>query len=139
MNLNFAFNDARTFSAHVVNELRIGYNRMYMRQIPFEPLKATVLGMTPPVAGYDGIPAISVTGFFNIGPAIDAASHQGVYSHGITCCAARTMGKAAASHTAQPAAPQIKACPSTIRITNHRDAPKALSVANSSRFSMVVA
>lgn len=68
MNLNFSFNDARTFSAHVVNELRIGYNRMYMRQIPFEPLKASALGMTPPVAGYDGIPLISVTGFFTIGP-----------------------------------------------------------------------
>src|SRR5215467_6246012 len=68
MNLNFSFNDARTFSAHVVNELRIGYNRMYMRQIPFEPLKASQLGMTPPVAGYDGIPLISVTGFFTIGP-----------------------------------------------------------------------
>jgi hypothetical protein len=68
MNLNFSFNDTRTFSAHLVNELRFGYNRMYMRQIPFEPLKASQLGMTPPVVGYDGIPLISVTGFFTIGP-----------------------------------------------------------------------
>jgi len=68
MNLNFSFDDTRTFSAHIVNDLRFGYNRMYMRQIPVEPVKASQIGITDPVAGYEGIPQISVTGFFNIGP-----------------------------------------------------------------------
>jgi len=68
MNLNFSFDDTRTFGPHLVNDLRFGYNRMFMRQIPIEPLKASQIGMTAPVKEYDTLPLISVTGFFTIGP-----------------------------------------------------------------------
>jgi len=68
MNLNFSFTDTRPFTAHIVNEFRLGYNRMYMRQIPIEPVKASQIGITDPVAGYETIPYISVSGFFTVGP-----------------------------------------------------------------------
>jgi hypothetical protein len=47
MNLNFSFNDTKTITPHMVNDLRFGYNRMFMQQVPFEPLKATQIGMVP--------------------------------------------------------------------------------------------
>ncbi len=68
MNLNFSFDDTRAFSPRIVNDLRFGYNRMFMQQIPIEPLKASQIGMTGPVKEYDTIPLISVSGFFTIGP-----------------------------------------------------------------------
>ncbi len=68
MNLNFSFDDTRTLNPHLVNDLRFGYNRMFMQQVPFEPVKASQLGMTSPVKEYDTLPLIAVTGFFTIGP-----------------------------------------------------------------------
>jgi hypothetical protein len=68
VNLNFSFDDTRTLTPHIVNDLRFGYNRMFMQQVPVEPLKASQIGMTGPVKEYDTLPLISVTGFFTIGP-----------------------------------------------------------------------
>jgi hypothetical protein len=68
MNLNFSADISRPFGPHVVNDLRFGYNRMYMRQIPFEPLKASDIGMASPVKEFSGLPLIAVSGFFTIGP-----------------------------------------------------------------------
>src|SRR5258706_5201075 len=57
-----------TFSPRVLNEVRAGYSRLYMNQSPIEPLTDAQIGITPPVAGWNGIPLIAVTGAFSIGP-----------------------------------------------------------------------
>ncbi|HEX4747949.1 MAG TPA: carboxypeptidase-like regulatory domain-containing protein [Bryobacteraceae bacterium] len=58
-----------TITPTIVNEVRGGYVRNFIRQIPIEPVSDAQVGITPPVAGYTGIPLISITGGFTIGPA----------------------------------------------------------------------
>jgi hypothetical protein len=58
-----------TISPRVVNELRAGYARNFIAQVPIEPLTDAEVGIPQPVAGWPGIPLISVTGAFTIGPA----------------------------------------------------------------------
>ena len=57
-----------TFSPNILNEVRAGYSRLYVSQLPIEPLTDAQIGITPPVAGWNGIPLIAVTGAFTIGP-----------------------------------------------------------------------
>lgn len=79
MNLNFAFSDTRTLNPRVVNDLRFGYNRMYMKQEPDEPLTSTQIGMTPPVKEYLGLPRLNVQGLFVLGP--DTNNDQSMIIH----------------------------------------------------------
>jgi len=58
-----------TITPRIVNELHAGYARNYIHQVPIEPVTDSAVGVTPPVAGYTGIPLISVTGAFTMGPA----------------------------------------------------------------------
>ena len=58
-----------TLTPNVVNEVRAGYVRNFIRQLPIEPVTDAQVGITPPVGGYTGIPLTSVTGAFTIGPA----------------------------------------------------------------------
>lgn len=58
-----------TITPRIVNELHAGYARNYISQLPFEPLTDSQVGIPQPVAGWPGIPLISVTGAFTIGPA----------------------------------------------------------------------
>ena len=58
-----------TITPTIVNEVHAGYARNFIRQLPIEPVSDAAVGVTPPVAGYTGIPLISVTGAFTIGPA----------------------------------------------------------------------
>ena len=58
-----------TINPRIVNEVRLGYARNYIRQLPIEPLTDASVGIPEPVAGWPGIPLISVTGAFTIGPA----------------------------------------------------------------------
>jgi hypothetical protein len=58
-----------TISPRIVNEVRAGYARNFIRQLPIEPVTDAAVGITPPVGGYTGIPLTSVTGAFVIGPA----------------------------------------------------------------------
>ncbi len=67
-NLNVSVSNTYTFSPTAINELRLGYSRMFMDQKPIEPLEVSSLGMTPAVAEYPGIPLIQVSGLFSIGP-----------------------------------------------------------------------
>jgi hypothetical protein len=68
MNLNFALSDTRPFTPRIVNDLRLGYNRLFVQQVPTEPLKSTDIGLTPAVSEFLGLPSISVSGLFSIGP-----------------------------------------------------------------------
>ncbi len=58
-----------TISSRIVNEVRAGYARNYIHQTPIEPLTDAQIGIPQPVAGWPGIPLISVTGAFTLGPA----------------------------------------------------------------------
>jgi hypothetical protein len=58
-----------TISSHIVNDLHLGYARNFIAQVPIEPLTDAEVGIPQPVAGWPGIPLISVTGGFTIGPA----------------------------------------------------------------------
>jgi hypothetical protein len=68
-NWNDTISLTSTITPGIVNELRAGYARNYIHQVPIEPVSDAAVGITPPVAGYTGIPLISVTGAFTIGPA----------------------------------------------------------------------
>ncbi len=58
-----------TINPRIVNELHVGYARNFIAQVPIEPLTDAQVGIPEPVAGWPGIPLISVTGAFTIGPA----------------------------------------------------------------------
>src|SRR6266568_2202823 len=66
-------------------------------------------------------------------------NHHGVWIQGIRDLAYRIAGMTASRPNKLPAIPQITDCITTIRATKPRDAPRALSVAYSSMFSMVCA
>jgi outer membrane receptor protein involved in Fe transport len=65
-NLNFALSHVYTLTSTLVNELRIGYSRNFVHQVPVEPFSASSLGMTPPTE-LDGTPSIGISGLFTIG------------------------------------------------------------------------
>jgi len=67
-NINDTVIMTSTISPRVLNEVRAGYSRLYVNQLPIEPLTDAQIGITPPVAGWNGIPLIAVTGAFSIGP-----------------------------------------------------------------------
>ena len=68
-NTNIAIHDTYTFTPRLLNELRVGYSRNYMIQVPVEPITATELGIARPVTDQgDAIPRIQVTGLFTVGP-----------------------------------------------------------------------
>ncbi len=58
-----------TITPRIVNEAHAGYARNYISQLPIEPLTDAQVGIQAPVSGWGGIPLISVTGAFVIGPA----------------------------------------------------------------------
>jgi hypothetical protein len=58
-----------TITPRIVNELRLGYARNFISQLPIEPISDAQVGIPQPVSGWPGIPLISVTGAFTIGPA----------------------------------------------------------------------
>jgi hypothetical protein len=68
VNINDNLIVTTTFSPQVLNELRAGYSRLYIKQTPIEPLTDADIGLSQPVAGWPGIPLIVVTGAFSIGP-----------------------------------------------------------------------
>jgi hypothetical protein len=67
-NLNVALSHTYVLNATTVNELRVGFNRSDMNQVPNEPITAADIGMRPAVAEKPGMPRISVSGLFDIGP-----------------------------------------------------------------------
>ncbi len=65
-NTNLSLSHTYTITATLVNEVRAGYSRNLVNQVPIEPFTASSLGISPPTQ-VDGTPSISVTGLFSIG------------------------------------------------------------------------
>jgi Carboxypeptidase regulatory-like domain/TonB-dependent Receptor Plug Domain len=65
-NLNLALSYTYTLSSSMVNELRIGYSRNYVNQVPVNPFSASSLGMVPPTQ-LNGTPSFLINGLFNLG------------------------------------------------------------------------
>jgi hypothetical protein len=55
-----------TINSSTVNQIRIGYSRNYVDEVPVNPISATSLGMTPPTA-LDGTPSFLISGLFELG------------------------------------------------------------------------
>ena len=68
VNINDTLIVTTTLNPRMVNEVRAGYSRLYVLQLPIEPLTDAQVGIPQPVAGWPGIPLIAVTGAFTIGP-----------------------------------------------------------------------
>jgi hypothetical protein len=65
-NLNLALSHTYTVTASMVNELRVGYSRNYVNQVPVNPFSASSLGMVPPTQ-LDGTPSFLINGLFELG------------------------------------------------------------------------
>ncbi|HWT02745.1 MAG TPA: TonB-dependent receptor [Pyrinomonadaceae bacterium] len=60
--------DTYVFSPNVVNQARLGFNRLHIFSAPEEPLTAASLGITTPfAAAHPGMPTIIVAGQFSLG------------------------------------------------------------------------
>ncbi len=65
-NLNLALSDTYTVTPTMVNQLRIGYSRNFVNQVPVNPFSASSLGMTPPTQ-LNGTPSFLISGLFDLG------------------------------------------------------------------------
>jgi len=65
-NLNLAVAHTYVVNATTVNQLRIGYSRNYVDQVPVNPFTASSLGMTPPTS-LNGTPSFLISGLFELG------------------------------------------------------------------------
>lgn len=82
----YSITDNYIFSPNVVNQARIGYNRLRVTSVPEEPFTAAQLGITNPLASlYPGAPTIQLAGldsqlFFGSAPLADQSSRINGYS-----------------------------------------------------------
>ena len=82
----YSITDNYIFSPNVVNQARIGYNRLRVTSLPQEPFTAAQLGITNPLASlYPGAPTIQLAGldsqfFFGSAPLSDQSSRINGYS-----------------------------------------------------------
>ena len=65
-NTNLSLSHTYTITATLVNEIRAGYSRNLVNQVPVEPFSASSLGITPPTQ-VNGTPSININGLFSIG------------------------------------------------------------------------
>jgi hypothetical protein len=65
-NLNLALWHTFTINSSMVNQVRIGYSRNYVDQVPVNPFSASSLGIVPPTA-LDGTPSFLISGLFDLG------------------------------------------------------------------------
>jgi hypothetical protein len=65
-NLNLALWHTYVINPSTVNQLRVGYSRNFVDQVPVNPFSASSLGMTPPT-GLDGTPSFLINGLFRLG------------------------------------------------------------------------
>lgn len=63
----FTFNDTKTFSPSLVNEARLGYNRIHITFDALNTLNPASFGISDGVDSAIGLPQISVTGAFSFG------------------------------------------------------------------------
>lgn len=82
----YSITDNYIFSPNVVNQARIGYNRLRVTSVPEEPFTAAQLGINNPLASlYPGAPTIQFAGldsqfFFGSAPLADQSSRINGYS-----------------------------------------------------------
>ncbi len=82
----YSITDNYIFSPNVVNQARVGYNRLRVTSVPQEPFSAASLGITNPFASiYPGAPTIQFAGldsqfFFGSAPLSDQSSRINGYS-----------------------------------------------------------
>ncbi|MDQ6785359.1 MAG: TonB-dependent receptor [Acidobacteriota bacterium] len=82
----YSVTDNYIFSSNVVNQARVGFNRLRVTSVPEEPFSAASLGITSPLASlFPGAPTIRVLGadaqfFFGSGTLADQSSRINAYS-----------------------------------------------------------
>ena len=82
----YSVTDNYIFSPNVVNQARIGFNRLRVTSVPEEPFTAAQLGITSPLASlFPGAPTLRVLGtdsqfFFGSGVLADQSSRINAYS-----------------------------------------------------------
>lgn len=86
----YSITDTYIFSPNVVNQLKLGYNRLRVTSVPEEPFTAAQLGITNPLAAlFPGAPTIQIAGtdssfFFGSGVLADQSSRINGYTVGDT-------------------------------------------------------
>lgn len=86
----FSVTDTYIFSPNVVNQLRLGYNRLRVTSVPEEPFSAASLGVSSPLSSlYPGAPTLSFNGVdssfaFGSSTLADQSSRINSYSIGDT-------------------------------------------------------
>jgi outer membrane receptor protein involved in Fe transport len=76
----FTFNDTKVFSPNLVNEARLGYNRIYITFTGQNSLNAADYGINSGVDAAIGLPQIAVTGAFEFGGVNNFPQGRGDYS-----------------------------------------------------------
>ena len=66
-NVNFSLHDIYTFSPTLINQLNLGYHRIYGNVSSEYPVTAASIGMTPGCNALPYAPILSITGLFTIG------------------------------------------------------------------------
>lgn len=92
-NLNLSVSHAWVLNSTTVNELRVGYTRNFMDQQPIEPINAADIGMKAPVDDKPGIPNLSVSGLFRIGPSNNNDQHTIIDTFEISDTLSLTLGR----------------------------------------------
>lgn len=86
----YSITDTYIFSPNVVNQLKLGYNRLRVTSVPDEPFTAAQLGITNPLASlFPGAPTIQIAGtdasfVFGSGVLADQSSRINGYTIGDT-------------------------------------------------------
>ncbi len=76
----FTFNDTKVFTSAIVNEARLGYNRIHITFDPESTLNPADYGINSGVVGNIGIPQITVTGAFAFGGVNNFPQGRGDYT-----------------------------------------------------------
>lgn len=86
----YSITDTYIFSPNVVNQLKVGYNRLRVTSVPEEPFTAAALGISSPLASqFPGAPTLTVAGLdssfvFGSGTLADQSSRINGYTIGDT-------------------------------------------------------
>lgn len=92
-NLNASGTHTWVLNSASVNELRVGYGRNRMVQVPVEDVRASDVGIRAPVNGIPGLPIITVSGLFSLGPAANNDQYTFIDSYEIADTLSMTRGR----------------------------------------------
>lgn len=86
----YSITDTYIFSPNIVNQLKLGYNRLHVTSVPEEPFTAAQLGIASPLASlFPGAPTLTIAGLdssfvFGSGTLADQSSRINGYTIGDT-------------------------------------------------------